>query len=118
MDTSNLPKVIRNRRVAVLYSPGFGAGWYSWNTDIPACLFDPEIVSIVESDMTDNEKSEKISELAEKKWGSTNGKGYFYSGGAEQLSIEWVPQGQGFEIAEYDGSEAVRIVGHIDFIIA
>ena len=26
-----MEKVIRNGQVAVLYSPGFGAGWYSWN---------------------------------------------------------------------------------------
>jgi hypothetical protein len=28
-----MEKVIRDGKVAVLYSPGYGAGWYSWNRD-------------------------------------------------------------------------------------
>jgi hypothetical protein len=126
MDTSNLPKVIRNGKVAVLYSPGFGAGWYSWNRNTPACLFDPEIVALVESEKSDvlsTSTIKKISDLAEEKYSprhsrdTTSEKG-FYAGGADWLSIEWVTQGHGFEISEYDGSESVRIVGEIDFIIA
>jgi hypothetical protein len=45
----NLKKVIRDGKVAVLYSPGFGAGWYSWNSSVPQCLFSPEIVAMVEA---------------------------------------------------------------------
>ena len=45
-------KVIRNNEVAVIYSPGFGAGWYTWNQLIDnseQLLFDPVIVQILET---------------------------------------------------------------------
>jgi hypothetical protein len=34
-----MDKVIVNGKVAVLYSPGFGSGWYTWNQQFP----DPEV---------------------------------------------------------------------------
>lgn len=30
-----MDKVIRDGMVAVIYSPGYGAGWSSWNRDYP-----------------------------------------------------------------------------------
>lgn len=42
-------KVIRDGKVAVVYSPGFGDGWYTWNMDCPELLFDPIIVQCVEN---------------------------------------------------------------------
>ena len=38
-------RVIRDGLVAVVYSPGFGAGWYTWNLESPEILFDPNIVT-------------------------------------------------------------------------
>jgi len=52
-----MDKIIRDGKVAVLYSPGYGAGWYSWNTDCKECVFNPEIVKLVEA-----EEKEKITE--------------------------------------------------------
>jgi hypothetical protein len=43
-----MDKVIRDGKVAVLYSPGYGAGWYSWH-DNEELLYDPVIVDMVES---------------------------------------------------------------------
>ena len=40
-------KLIVDGKVAVLISPGFGAGWYTWNYDYPEILFDPAIVKLV-----------------------------------------------------------------------
>lgn len=45
--------------VAVLVSPGFGAGWYSWNKDRPELLFDKDIVAAVLED--DRYKAEKVA---------------------------------------------------------
>ena len=42
-----MEKVIRDGKVAVLYSPGYGAGWYSWH-DIEDLLYDPAVVEMVE----------------------------------------------------------------------
>ena len=33
-------KLIRDGMVAVLYSPDYGSGWYTWNQDDPEILFD------------------------------------------------------------------------------
>jgi hypothetical protein len=98
-----MEKVIRNGKVAVLYSPGFGAGWYSW-IHVPEVLFDPEIVALVEAN-----KNSEIPALVVKKYGDK-----YYTGGAAGLRIKWLPIGTQFEISEYDGSEDVRIFGPDD----
>ena len=92
-----MQKVIRDGRVAVLYSPGWGAGWYTWNQDHPECLFDPDVVSWVEQG-----KQDSCPDL-EAKYGWE----YFYDGGAHDLVIKWIPQGVQFRIDEYDGNESV-----------
>ena len=43
-----MEKVKRNGMVAVLYSPDYGAGWFTWNSDVEECIFHPEIVKMVE----------------------------------------------------------------------
>ena len=92
-----MQKVVRDGRVAVLYSPGWGAGWYTWNQDHPECLFDPDVVAWVEQG-----KQDSCPDLEAKyDW---NG---FYDGGAQDLAIKWIPQGVQFRIDEYDGSESV-----------
>jgi hypothetical protein len=44
-----MEKVVREGKVAVLYSPGFGAGWTTWGAP-KELLFDPEVVALVEAD--------------------------------------------------------------------
>ena len=95
-----MEKPIRNNMVAVLVSPGYGSGWYAWNTNHPECVFDPEIVKIVLG-----EESGSISDIAGSKW--DQGNDYFYSGGADQLVVNWLPIGTEFRIEEYDGSESL-----------
>ena len=46
-------KLSENGKVAVLYSPEFGAGWYTWNQDHPEILFDPAMVKLVEKGQYD-----------------------------------------------------------------
>lgn len=101
-----MDKVIRDGKVAVLYSPGYGAGWSTWN-DCPECLFDPDIVALVESGVSE----EAISEKAKEKWSGNNS--CFYSGGARDLTIEWIPEGTQFIVHEYDGSESIRYIEDI-----
>jgi hypothetical protein len=95
-----MSKVIRDGKVAVLYSPGYGAGWYSWNQERgESMLFDPDMVAAVEAD--DAESQERI---ATEKWPGA------FRGGLP-LKISWVNQGDRFEIDEYDGNERVRVFG-------
>ena len=92
-----MDKLIRDNKVAVLYSPDFGSGWYSWNNQYPEILFDPFIVKMVE----DNTSYETIMLYCEEKYPG----GYF--GGASDLEIEWVDIGRDFRIDEYDGNETI-----------
>ena len=94
-------RVVRDGRVAVLYSPGYGAGWSTWADPELAekLLFDPEVVAWVESG-----RQGPMPNL-EQKYGVLMEN--FYGGGSEELSICWVPLGVRFRIKEYDGSESV-----------
>lgn len=103
-----MEKVIRDGKVAVLYSPGFGAGWYSWNTDKPECLFHPKIVELVEA----NKHSEITQEFCNELFKCE----YFCMLGAHDLSIIWLPEGTHFNIDEYDGSESVTTFEDIKLI--
>ena len=98
-----MEKLIRDGKVAILVSPGFGAGWYTWNTSHPECVFDPDIVKIV---LKESEGGYgKIAELAEEKWDKDNDS--FYPGGADDLIVVWLDKGTKFRIEEYDGSESL-----------
>ena len=48
-------KLVRDGMVAVLYSPGFGAGWYTWNQECTELMFDPAIVKLVEDENFDED---------------------------------------------------------------
>jgi hypothetical protein len=93
-----MDKVIRDGKVAVLYSPGYGAGWFSWH-GIEELLYDPFVVGMVESYASGNS-------IVEYCHGKYDVDGYF--GGADDLEIEWVDVGREFRITEYDGSESIE----------
>jgi hypothetical protein len=95
-----MAKCIRDGKVAVLYSPGFGAGWSTWNGDEyrEFLLHDETLVDFVET-----KQHHKIAEYV-----ST-----VYPGkhicvlGAEDLEVEWISCGTQFHIDEYDGYEGI-----------
>lgn len=95
-----MEKVIRNGNVAVLVSPGYGAGWYSWH-DKKELLYHPEIVKLVE----EKRHSEITEELCQK---LLNTDDYICVLGADSLKIYWIKQGTNFKIREYDGHELVE----------
>lgn len=107
-----MEKVIRNGKVAVLISNGYGAGWSTWNTEHPECLFDPEIVEAVLA----KKSTDDIVALAEAKWNA--GEGYFYAGGARNLTVEWLPIGTRFQIEEYDGFESLIVADEQVWMVA
>jgi hypothetical protein len=92
-------KVIRDGLVAVLYSPGFGAGWSTWAHSPldEVCLYDPLVVAWVEGG--------KVGPVPIAHYGDE----YFYAGGADDLVIAWLPVGTAFVVNEYDGSESLRL---------
>ena len=99
-------KVTKDGHTAVLISSGFGAGWSTWNHSTD-CLFTPEIVNCILNDV------EITDEMIERLYGPD-----FYAGGLDQLGVVWVPTGTPFIVDEYDGSESVRTLPKINFIIA
>ena len=106
-------KVIRDGKVAVLVSPGYGAGWSTWAYSGEEdyrdfMLHDPTLVAMVER----GESAETIETYVTFVHPGT------YCGGADGLTIEWLPVGTAFRIHEYDGSESVEIRDDITWNIA
>ena len=132
----NPNRYYRDGKIAVLISPGYGAGWYSWNTEHRECIFDKDIVELVLKKMDILEELKKLSykdrqeatkrtnsslmkiskikdnivELAKQKFGDG-----FYTRGAEDLEVEFVSIGSNIQINEYDGSESLNF-GYNDYI--
>lgn len=110
MDTQNTrqnyEKLRRDGKVAVLYSPGYGAGWSTW-CDYEGMVFDADIAKAVLAG-----KHEDAGKIAAVKYPDA------YLGGLSDLQVEWVKEGEQFEITEYDGSESVRVIGECEFYVA
>ena len=100
-------KLSDHGKVAVLYSPGFGAGWYTWNKEVPEILFDPAIVKMVEKDQWAELKTYVALKYPD-----------IYSGGLDSLAIAWIPEGALFKVNEYDGSESIELKEDDDWIVA
>ena len=99
-----MEKVIRNGKVAVLYSPGYGAGWTTWEYNSKlheVMLFHPLIVEKVESGKERDIDGDWLAENFGEDFRDV------YCGGADQLEIKWLPEGITFRIDEYDGFETV-----------
>ena len=103
----NMNKKIVEGKVAVLYSPGFGAGWYTWNTDQPELVYDPMIVDMVEANRFDELTSYMALKYPD-----------VYIGGMTDLTVEWLPIGTLFKINEYDGSESLEFKEDNDWLVA
>lgn len=94
-------KVIRDGKVAVLYSPGYGAGWSTWYPDHPDYLAtDKQFIEAFERSASGEEIRQLLKTLF-----SNNPP---YEGGwGSHMKIAWVPVGTPYYIHEYDGDEHV-----------
>ena len=100
-------KLVRDGMVAVLYSPDYGSGWYTWNRNHPELLFDPAIVQLVEEDKFDELKTYVTLKYPN-----------IYEGGMWELKIAWIPEGAMFRINEYDGDESIELKDDADWFTA
>lgn len=91
-------KLIRNGKVAVIHSPGFGAGWSTWDSNGygKALIFDHELALAVLG-----ESKETPEEVVERKFPEA------YTGGLKNISVAWLSVGTNFFIKEYDGAESI-----------
>ena len=96
-------KVVKNGRVAVLYSPGYGAGWSTWASDEYKewlCMDAQLVKAFLDGG------SKAVTNIVEELYPDV------YTGGADQLQVRWIDEGRQFEIEEYDGSESIHIIGN------
>lgn len=101
-----MEKVIRDGKVAVLVSHGWGAGFYTWGAPLEA-IFDPKLVELVEQ-----EKFDDAVDYVQITYPDA------YAGGVRELDIVWVPEGAKFIINEYDGSESIQLMDETDWLTA
>jgi hypothetical protein len=92
-----MKKVVRDGKVAVLISDGWGAGFHSWGAPVEA-IFDPILVDLIE-----NEKISEAITYVEATYPDA------YNGSVEELVVQWIPEGTKFLIIEYDGNESLMI---------
>jgi hypothetical protein len=96
-------KVERDGLVAVIISPGYGAGWSTWADDSEKALFSPEIVEWIEAGKPGLDPDDCWKEL-------DIFQEYGYTGGLRDVVIVWLPKGTQFLVDEYDGNETLRII--------
>lgn len=78
--------------VAVLYRPGYGVGWSTWNKleHRETLLMDKDIAqAVLKGDI------DKAVELAKKKCGNN-----IITEGAKALRIMWIPKGKVFKVVD------------------
>lgn len=100
-----MKKVVKDGKVAVLYSFYFGEGWYS-RYGYEELLFHPDIVELVLEDRQEEITREFL-----------NGLGFDVLF-IPILKIEWVEIGIQFRIEEYDGKEIVALRSNDKYITA
>ena len=102
-------KHIVDGKVAILYSPGFGAGWSTW------AYGDSEQAMAMDRDLVDaflEGGVNAVVKVAAEKYPEN------YTGGADDLKVVWLPVGTKFRINEYDGSETLITLDEMRFFTA
>jgi len=103
-------RVIKKGKVAVVCSPGFGAGWSTWNREYAEILlFHPKIVAKV--------LAKKNTDITEE-WMIAEGllpEGACPYLSTKNLVVAWLPVGTQFQVTEYDGSEKIETRDGVDW---
>jgi len=96
----------KDGKTAVLVSPGYGAGFSTWNKPEMAVDFDL-VEAFLSGDMN------RFEYIVVEKYGEN-----MYLGGMENLMVVWVDEGNKFRVDEYDGNERVEILEGADWFTA
>ena len=102
-----MKKLIKDGKVAVVISPGYGAGWSTWASEsIESLMFDASIAqAVLDGDI-------KGVVLAAK---AINPNLNFSTMDPENLEVVWIDEGAKFKIDEYDGHESILTVDDFMF---
>jgi len=96
----------------LLISPGYGAGWSTWN--LPAMATDKDLIELFEKGCT----YEEMEKLCIEKHYTDAYDMPPYMGGFLQLEVVEVPKGVFYRINEYDGAESVEVFDPDKWFIA
>jgi hypothetical protein len=107
-------KTIRDGKVAVVISPGYGAGWSTWNSgDLEYDKFfifgTSDFIKMIESGADESVLTSYVKSHISKT---------VYLDGIDTLVIKWVPIGTKFRVVEYDGAESVELHDETKWVIA
>ena len=96
---NKMKKYIKDGKIGVLFSPGYGAGWSTWGSkeNREAMVFCPELCEAVDKGFPRGE----ILSIAKAQFPEE------YLGGLDDIEIVFLKPGTRFRIDEYDGSEGV-----------
>jgi photosystem II stability/assembly factor-like uncharacterized protein len=98
----------KDGKTAVLVSPGFGAGFSTWNKPEMAVDFD-----LVEAFLSGDKT--RFAYIVNEKYNADDS---LYLGGMDGLIVVWVDGGKKFRVEEYDGAEHVEVFKGIEWFTA
>ncbi len=84
------------KKIGIIISDGFGAGWSTWGQ--PAMATDQELAHAIDKKLD----FEVISAIAKKNWPKE------YLGGLKDCYVEWVDKGTHYKITVHDGAESIE----------
>ena len=105
-----MEKLIRDGKVAVLISKGYGGGWSTGGSQYPELLFDIRVVDAVEKYLPFTSVEEYIRD----KYPDAFILSYTYN----DLVIEWLEEGTEFIVEEYDGAETIKLKCETEWVVA
>jgi hypothetical protein len=96
-----------NGQVAVVYSPGYGGGWTTWNRSIDPADARVAVLTLTGMSITLTFETEYSDE---KEIRFADSKFYQFQGSDmnDDLAIEWLDTGTLYRITEYDGFESIE----------
>jgi len=94
-----MDKLIKDGKVAIIYSHDYGGGWSTWNGYNEEMIFDPVIAQAIIDEKTEAE----IYDIAVERYPEA------YHGGANSLKVLWVEKDTLFRVTEYDGAEGIEV---------
>lgn len=95
----------KDGKTAVLVSPGFGAGFSTWNSPEMAVDFD-----LVEAFLSGDKT--RFAYIIAEKYDEA------YTGGVDDLQVQWIAEGTQFMIEEYDGNESIVKINELNIFTA
>jgi hypothetical protein len=97
-------------QIAVLYSPGYGAGWSTWNSEIGQQMCeDKRLVEASLKKLTAKEVYSLCQTIFDYKFICTLG---------WPCEITWMSPREQYKISEYDGYESIETKENTDWFIA